>query len=142
MLVPPQYCKDNESKDNEAQLDSEVGSPQLHRVAEESVPPPLSSGVTPTLADEEPEINIFGQKVTKTGPTCSHCGFKAHNVEQWYRKHKHLRPPQGALKKGLKDGPPCSCCGSTWHSPDKCYKLHPEPHPVPKKAAKSALKKK
>ena len=55
---------------------------QVHRVAEDSVPPPPSSGVTPTLADEELEINIFGPKVTKTGPTCSHCGFKAHNVEQ------------------------------------------------------------
>ena len=44
---------------------------QVHRVTEDSVPPPPSSGVTPALDDEELEVNIFGQKVTKTGPTCS-----------------------------------------------------------------------
>ena len=48
-----------------------------------STPPPVEgeSGSPPPSPDEELEINIFGQKVTKTGPRCSFCGFEGHKVE-------------------------------------------------------------
>ena len=62
---------------------------QVHRVAEDSTPSPPSSGVTPALTDDELEINIFGEKVSKTSPTWSHCGFKRHKVKQTPCRRKH-----------------------------------------------------
>ena len=86
--------------------------------------PPSAQGESDSpqaCPDEKLEINIFGQKVTRTGSPCSFCGFKGHKVETCYRKHPHMRPPSGARKKGLKEGLPCKGCGSTWHSPDGCW---------------------
>ena len=93
---------------------------RVHRVAEDLVPPSPFSGVTPARDDHEPETNIFGHKVTKIGPTCSHAGFKGHKVEQCYTKHHHVRSPQGVNERGLKEGPSCSGRGSTRHARDKC----------------------
>ena len=106
-------------------------------------PPPAQgeSDSQPASPDEELEINIFEQKVTKTGPPCSFCGFNGHKVETCYRKHPHLRPPAGAKRRGLKEGPSCKGCGSTWHTPDQCWKLHPHLKLQPKKAAKPPLKR-
>ena len=79
---------------------------------------------------------FLGQRVTKTGPPCSFCGFKGYKVQTCYCKHSHLRQPSGARRKGLKEGPPCKGCGSTRHTPDQCCKLHPHVEPQPRKTAK------
>ena len=107
------------------------------------MPPPAQgeSDSRPASPDEELEINIFGQKVSKTGISCSLCGFKGHKVETCYRKHPHLRLPAGAKKRGLKEGAPCKGCGSTWHTPDQCWKLHPHLKPQPNKAAEHPPKR-
>ena len=111
----------------------------VHNLLQDPEYPPPAQGESdspPASPDEELEINIFGQKVTKTGPPCSSCNFKRHKVETCYRKHPHLRPPAGAKRRGLKEGPRCKGCGRTWHTPDQCWKLHPHLQPQPRKAAK------
>ena len=51
----------------------------VHNLLQDPEYPPPAQGESdspPAPPDEELEINFFGQKVTKTGPPCSFCGFK------------------------------------------------------------------